>query len=224
MVGAVINETLRLLPPIIDIPKIVREAPQSVTWDGKTVTVPPNTIIHLSAVAVHRNPKYWPHNPSKVSKRKHDLDDWVPKRWFSSTHLVHQKASPEVSSDEPEPQPVPLENTLKKLFVPTKGSYIPFAEGARSCPGKRFAQIEITAVLSAIFKTHSVELDVSAWATDEEVERMGKKERKAVYEKARERARRMIFESQTIVFLQMQEKCPVRFDTRGRERFRECYM
>jgi cytochrome P450 len=217
LVGAVINETLRLLPPIIDIPKIVRETPQSVTWDGKTVIVPPSTIIHLSAAGVHRNPRYWPHNPSIISTKAHDLDDWVPKRWFSSSK---QKTSPEGSSDEPET--VSFENTSKKFFVPTKGSYIPFAEGARSCPGKRFAQIEITAVLSAIFKTHSVELDVSAWASDKEVEGMGRDEKRVVYEKARERARRMVFESETIVFLRMQEKCPVRFVRRGGERFRDC--
>jgi cytochrome P450 len=221
MVGAVINETLRLLPPIIDIPKIVREKPQSVTWEAKTVTVPPGTIIHLSAAAAHRNPRYWPHSPSKISKKNHDLDDWVPERWFSSPKSAPEKDSPSQSDSEPEN--ISFENTPKKLFVPIKGSYLPFSEGARSCPGKRFAQIEITAVLSVIFKTHSVELDVREWASDEEIEGMGKEERKEVYEKARERARRLIFESETIVFLQMQEKCPVRFVRRGGERFQDCY-
>jgi len=51
---------------------------------------------------------------------------------------------------------------------------------------------------------------------------MGKEGRRKVYEKARERARRLIFESETIAFLQMQ-KCPVRFVRRGGERFRNCY-
>ncbi|TVY36928.1 Cytochrome P450 [Lachnellula subtilissima] len=215
MVGAVINETLRLLPPIIDIPKIVREKPQTLMWDGKTVTVPARTIIHLSAAAVHRNPRYYPHSPSTVSKKEHDLDDWVPERWFSSLKQAGKSDAPEIAS---------VENAPKKLFVPIKGSYIPFSEGARSCPGKRFAQIEITAVLSVIFKTHSVELDVSAWASDEEIETMDKDERRVVYEKAIEMARRMIFESETIVVLQMQEKCALRFVKRGGERFRNCYV
>lgn len=65
MVGATMNETLRLCPPIIDIPKIVRETPKSLNWDGKTVMVPPNTIIHLSACSVGRNPAYWPYSPAK---------------------------------------------------------------------------------------------------------------------------------------------------------------
>ncbi|TVY51968.1 Cytochrome P450 3A9, partial [Lachnellula suecica] len=168
MIGAVINETLRLLPPIIDIPKIVRETPQSITWDGKTVSVPPTTIIHLSAVAVHRNPRYWPHSPSKVSAKKHDLDDWVPERWFASS------VSPEVSDDDGKTDPSSFETAPRKLLVPPKGAYVPFSEGRVRVPGN-----EITAVLAVLFKTHSVELDVSTWASDEEVEAMSTRERRA---------------------------------------------
>lgn len=84
MVGATMNKTLRLMPPIIDIPKITR-TPQSLTFDGKTITIPTNVFIHLSAVGVHRNPRYWPHRPSKISSKAHDLDDFVPERWFTSS-------------------------------------------------------------------------------------------------------------------------------------------
>ena len=78
MLGATINETLRLMPPLIDFPKIVRGAPQPLTFDGKTVSVPTSTMIHVSTVGVQRNPRYWPSSPSKLSNKTHDLDDWVP--------------------------------------------------------------------------------------------------------------------------------------------------
>ncbi|KAH8657208.1 cytochrome P450 monooxygenase-like protein [Tricladium varicosporioides] len=218
MVGAVINETLRLLPPIIDIPKITREKSQTIKYNDRTITVPPNTMIQLSAVGVQRNSQYWPHTSSKISNKAHDLDDWVPQRWLNADPSEKKEVKDEW--DEA-PDVASFDQKTSKLFTPSKGSFIPFAEGGRSCPGKRFAQIEITAVLSVIFKTYSVELDVSRWASDEEVGRMNFSERIAIYQKAMVEARRMIFGSETIVFLQMQEKCPVRFVQRGAERFRD---
>jgi cytochrome P450 len=227
MVGATMNETLRLMPPIIDIPKIVRGAPQPLTFDGKAVTVPTNTFIHLSAAGVHRNPRYWPNSPSKVTNKAHDLDDFVPQRWLPASRKSTDKSTKlQESSDASDADG--LENAYfesgEGLFVPTRGAYIPFSEGARSCPGRRFAQVEITAVLAAIFQTYSVELDVCEWASDTDVDRMGKAERKVLYEKAKSRARKLVFASKVIITLQMKgTHVPVRFVKRGEERFMDCY-
>jgi cytochrome P450 len=235
MVGATMNETLRLMPPIIDIPKITR-TPQSLTFDGKTIAIPTNVFIHLSAVGVHRNPRYWPHRPSKISSEAHDLDDFVPERWFtsSSTKNPAQDSRPTTPpSSKTGPQnPDGLETVSfecspssgEGLFTPPKGAFIPFSEGARSCPGRRFAQVEITAVLTLIFKTYSLELDVGEWASDAEVERMGVEERREVYEKAKKKAKKFIGESKTVVTLQMRSGVPVRFVRRGSERFAGCYV
>jgi cytochrome P450 len=226
MVGATMNETLRLCPPIIDIPKIVRETPRSLNWDGKTVMVPPRTMIHLSACSVGRNPAYWPHNPSKISSRKHDLDDFVPERWLSTTKKANGVTGPSATSkfeNADEVKNASFESG-DGLFVPPKGAFVPFSEGARSCPGKRFAQVEIMAVLAVIFKTYSVELDVREWASDEEIEAMGKAERRNVYEKAMTKARKMVRESETIIALKMYGKVPVRFVERGKERFMSCFV
>lgn len=240
MVGATMNETLRLMPPIIDIPKITR-IPQPLTFDGKTITVPPNTFIHLSAVGVHRNPRYWPHSPSKITTKAHDLDDFVPERWLTAAKPPRQTPRPSPPPDPQRGSPAPdgLEAAAAPsfdsgpssssgdddaLFTPVKGSYIPFSEGARSCPGRRFAQVELTAVLAVIFSTYSLELDVGEWAGDGEVGRMGPGERRAVYERAKARARKAIGESETVVTMQMRSGVPVRFVERGRERFRACYV
>lgn len=217
MVGAVMNETLRLCPPIIDIPKVVRETEKALNWDKKTVTVPPNTIIHLSACSVGRNPRYWPNSSSKISGRAHDLDDFVPERWLrKANETIHSNGSDLEDGDGP--KKVSFE-AGDGLFVPSKGAFVPFSEGARSCPGKRFAQVEIMAVLAVIFKTYSVELDVREWASDVELEAMGSADRRKVYEKAMAEARRLIRESETIIALKMHGKVPVRFIKRGEERF-----
>ncbi len=223
MVGAVINETLRLMPPIIDIPKIVRGAPQPLTFDGKTVEVPTSTMIHISAVGAQRNPRYWPYDPSKLSNRTHDLDDWVPERWLSSTKRTAEKATTDDSESEDGENTTSFD-TNDGLLVPPKGVFIAFSEGARACPGRRFSQIEITAVLSVIFRSYSLELDVSEWASDAQIEKMSKDERRAVYKKGMNKARALIAASRSEIFLQMRGNYPVRFVKRGEEKFMGCYV
>lgn len=231
MVGATMNETLRLVPPIIAIPKVTR-TPQPLTFDGKTIIVPANTLIHFSVVGVHRNPRYWPHSPSKISSKAHDLDDFIPERWLQPAKNPVLRPNSPPPSKRSSPAPDGLETASfdsnrgsgEGLFTPPKGAFIPFSEGARSCPGRRFAQVEIMAVLAAIFKTYSLELDVSEWASDAEVERMSTEERKGVYEMAKKRARKFIRESETVITLQMRSEVPVRFCKRGDERFMRCYV
>jgi cytochrome P450 len=222
MLGATINETLRLMPPLIDFPKIVRGAPQPLTFDGKTVSVPTSTMIHVSTVGVQRNPRYWPSSPSKLSNKTHDLDDWVPERWFSSTKKTTEKPSSTDSGSEDSENTTSFDTSDGLLVLP-KGVFIPFAEGARACPGRRFSQIEITAVLAVIFKTYSLELDVSEWASDAQVEKMSKEERRAVYQKGINKARNLIAASQSEIFLKMRGKYPVRFVKRGEEKFMGCF-
>lgn len=40
---------------------------------------------------------------------------------------------------------------------PPKGTYFPWSEGVRNCPGKRFAQVEFVAVMAALFRDHCAE-------------------------------------------------------------------
>ena len=210
--GAIMNETLRVLPPIIALGKVTHE-PQQIHIDGKAVRIPANTHIQFNVIGVQRDPRYWPSQKSQISDKEHDLDDFVAQRWLPSYEKgSNLKAAPESVSDE-------------GLFVPRKGAFIPFSEGARGCPAKRFAQTEIIASLAVIFKVWSVELDVGGWTSDEEVEKMVVAERKVVYEKAIQRARKLMAESESIVTLQMLgESVPIRFVKRGRERFKGCYV
>jgi cytochrome P450 len=220
MPGAVIHEELRLIPAILNVPKGTK-GDQVVTMDGRQFTIPDRTFLHLNIVGTHRNPRYWPERPN----------DFVPERWLPSQ-------SPSSATTEKKEQVVEKENGADglenasfetsgstSLVKPVKGSYIPFSEGARACPGKRFAQVEGTAVLSALFHKYSVELDVSEWASDEEVKGMGVEEKRKVYKKAVEKAEMIIRRSEQIITVQMLpgDKVPLRFVQRGKERFGDVY-
>lgn len=210
MPGAVIHEELRLIPAILNVPKSTH-GDQVVTLDGKQIMIPDNTFIHLNIVGTHRNPRYWPETP----------DEFMPERWLPSQSEKEQVVEKEVNGAEGMDKASFETSGSGSLFKPVKGSYIPFSDGARACPGKRFAQVEGTAVLSAMFHKYSVELDVSEWASDEEVEKMGKEERRKVYQKAIDKAKMLIRRSEQVITVQMLpgDKVPLRFVQRGKERF-----
>ena len=42
------------------------------------------------------------------------------------------------------------------MFVPHRGTYFPWSEGQRNCPGKKFAQVEFVAVMATLFRDHRV--------------------------------------------------------------------
>lgn len=126
--NAVLNEQLRLLGPVVVIPKYTH-APQPLNVDGKHVTVPANTVVRVCIPSLHRNPACWPTS----NTTKSDLEIFRPSRWF---------------------------NPDGSWYSPPRGSYVPFSDGARACLGRRFAQVEVLAVLALILAGHSVELAI----------------------------------------------------------------
>lgn len=222
MAAAVMNETLRLLQPIINIPKSTAPGkPQQINMDGQQYTIPGGAHIFLSA-SVHRNPKYWPvpenyTDPEGIP----DVDRFRPERWLVETKLSDSFV--DINYDDEELRGPSGEDTSAELFKPVKGSYIPFSDGFRSCIGRRFAQVEILAVLAAIFSQYSVELAVDDFATDEEVEKLpkGSKERREIYKKAEDRAKDSLKNKvASIITLQLRgASIPIRLMRRGEERF-----
>ncbi|KAH0537110.1 hypothetical protein FGG08_006071 [Glutinoglossum americanum] len=204
MPGAVMNETLRCFPPVISIPKRTPKGhPQTLIFQNRKVTIPGGCKVSLVVVGTHQNPKYWPGD---------DLRKFRPERWLvdpTSVNTANDSAGGE--------------GAATSLFRPPRGAYIPFSEGYRACLGRRFAQVEILAVLAVLFREYSVELAVDEWATDEEVDKMpvGGDERRAVWEKAAERARWLVSGgSSSVITLGVRAgKVPVRWTRRGEERF-----
>ena len=235
MAGAVMNEELRLIPPVIGIPKsTAKGSPQSLIIDGKKCTVPENTLITLNTTATHRNPNQWPTGPPSdpdhpthpLSNRDNDLEEFKPSRW-----LLDPTSKPSTTTNIRDQDKIDTEastlgvntsaDTSSSLYRPPKGAYIPFSEGYRSCLGRRFAQVEILTVLALIFSQYSVELAVDAYASDEEVEKMSEKEKREVWEKAKREVERQMREDMgTIVTLQLRKgSIGLRFVRKGRERF-----
>lgn len=220
-VGAVLNEQLRLMPPIIALPKqVTKSSDQSITVDGKKLTIPAGSKVFLASPNVQRNPRYWPTQPSTISDRDDDLDDFKPERWLL-TKDVGDSGSEHTSDDEF--GGFTGRDAHAKLFRPVRGSYVPFSDGPRSCLGRRLAQVKIMAILAVIFQTCSIELAVDQWATDEEVEKMSQDERKAVYKKAQEAARATIRTATARITLKLHPPgptfIPVRVVKKGDERF-----
>ncbi|CAD6444418.1 e6a8727b-b1bd-4078-91ff-bf9a30c9ee5d [Sclerotinia trifoliorum] len=217
--GATLNEQLRLMPPVVNIPKSVGQGhDQTIFIDGKKITLPAGANINLNAVGLHRNPRYWPNEPSKITSRDDDLNDFKPERWF--TKQVGKDDNAAESSEEDDFGSFTGNNTSASLFRPARGSYIPFSDGARSCLGRRLAQVKIMAVLAVIFQKHSIELAVDEWATDEEVLTMSIDEKKELYSKAQRKARETIRGATSVITLKLHPGfIPVRLMKKGEERF-----
>ena len=241
MSGAVLAEELRLIPPVINVPKHTGEkSPQEpLIINGKGYHVPPNTYVKLSVNAVQRNPAYWPVGPSDnpaqpvdpTSDINNDLDEFKPERWllqpFSSPSsrrdpsLVDGALSNEATPD-----------TSAALFRPVRGAYIPFSDGQRACVGRRFAQVEVLTILAVIFKEYSVELALEEFPTTKSYfERMkrpvamdgiGDAELREVWEQAATEVQRMLrHEMRTLITNKLKNgKVPLRLVRRGEERFR----
>jgi cytochrome P450 len=230
MAGAVMNEQLRLIPPVNVIPKSTApHSPQPITIDGKEYTIPANCSIGLHAVAVHRNPKYWPYGPARKSgainpscSTDNDLDEFKPERWLSKdeTDVVNGAANG-LLNHSADGLAVDTSPDTTCSFKPPKGAYIPFSEGARACLGRRFAQVEILAALAVIFSRYSIELSTEAYAPDEELVKMDGSQKREIWHKARHAAEEKFRnEMGTIITLQLRgEGVTVRICERGREAF-----
>ncbi|KAI9172384.1 Phomenoic acid biosynthesis cluster cytochrome P450 monooxygenase [Paramyrothecium foliicola] len=212
MLAAVMNETLRLLPPVVDTPKMVsKNHDQVVKMDGRDYTLAANAGVSILTAPVHRMPRYWPTKPSKIHAGKSDIDDFVPERWFEK-HGPYGNDSREAGVDA---------EISEQLFRPAAGAFVPFSAGARSCIGRRIAQVEIIAMLAVFFQTYSVELAVDEWASDEEVSGMSKQEARRVYGLAQTKTRETLATVETLLTLKLHGKkhVPLRLVKRGEERF-----
>ena len=220
MLGAVMAEELRLIPPVVGIPKVVTpHTPQGLNVGGKHYIAPERAYITIHAVGLHRNPKHWPHTSEQ------DLHEFRPERWLldpskASTNTDDDTYETEegLEADGPDKRP----DTAASLFRPAKGAYVPFSEGYRSCLGRRFAQVEILAVLAVVFKNWSVELDVGEWLSDKELETATEQQKRDAWNKADAKARYLLkYGMMAIITMQMRkDKVPMRFVKRGTEKFK----
>ncbi|KAF7929690.1 hypothetical protein BELL_0055g00040 [Botrytis elliptica] len=172
---AIMLETVRLYNPLIGICKSTFEMPQPLTVDGRTITIPPDTRIIANSNALHSHPRYWGDNSL----------EWHPQRWILT------KAENTHSS--------PVEREY--IRTPPKGSYQPWSDSIRACPGKKFSQVEFVAAMVALFKRNRVEIVREEGETEEE---------------AKERVMSVVKDNVIVLLLQMRspEKVGVRWVSR----------
>lgn len=220
MLGACMNETLRVLPSVIEVPKVVTPSQDQVlVIDGESHTIPAGTKIALSAAAVHMNPRHWPTKPSKLEAGRNDVRDFVPERWFRK---AERKTDEEDGSDEEDFGGFRGRDTSEQLFRPERGAYIPFSDGARACLGRRIAQVELLAALAVLFQRYSVELavDDEVKGGDAEVAQMSRGEQWDVYRKVADQSRATMAAASSLLTLKLHGKhVAVRVVERGQERF-----
>ena len=122
-------ETLRLYAPTFFIPRYTPvQAPiQTLPINGTLRAVLGNTSVTINIQALHTDPKTW----------GSDVLLWRPDRWIVSDPLN------------------PCLDT-ETFYEPPKGTFVPWSEGPRDCPGRKFAQVEFVAVMATLFRKRRV--------------------------------------------------------------------
>ncbi|RAK74326.1 cytochrome P450 [Aspergillus fijiensis CBS 313.89] len=100
--------------------------------------IPENTSIRVNSVALHTDPGAW----------GCDAAEWRPSRWV-------------VGSSTGQPGEDVYDAEMEQKLIA-------WSEGPRVCPGKRFSQIEVLAVLLQLFRRHRVEIVAEPGETVEE--------------------------------------------------------
>ncbi|THV54440.1 hypothetical protein BGAL_0026g00110 [Botrytis galanthina] len=168
---AVLLETLRLWDPLIGIAKSTSSNPQPLTLNGETVTIPANSRVIPNINAMHSHPKYW----------GEDGLEWKPSRWILTEGSSYGENSKSKLKSRPDEE---------HLFSPQKGTYVPWSEGARACPGKKFGQVEFVATMVSLFRKHRIEVVPEKGESVEE---------------ARRRAEKSVWDSEIVLLLQMKK-------------------
>ncbi|KAI4096037.1 MAG: hypothetical protein LQ344_001271 [Seirophora lacunosa] len=130
---AVVYETVRLYTAVA-IAKSTGSSPQSLKLGTNTVLIPKNTVVIPNYSALHTHPRYW----------GDDSLEFEPSRWITRTP----------ATDRSQATSRPVEHFKEPS---TRNSpFVGWSGGARSCPGRKFAQVEFVGVLVGLFRDFRV--------------------------------------------------------------------
>lgn len=96
--------------------------------DSKDSVIPPETDVVINVRSLSTDPSLW----------GSDSLTWRPERWLISPRSQSGKFDEE------------------SLVEQQPGVFVPWAEGPRNCPGKKFAQVEFVGVMATLFRNHRV--------------------------------------------------------------------
>lgn len=146
--ACVMYESLRLFPPVPTPIRTVAGTNQLLKWGDKEMNIPGGFVVALNIIGLHTNPKYW----------GEDAVEFKPERWS-------------LSSDDASENESPRFNGVKNA---ERATFLPWVEGFRACLGRRFAEVEIVAVLAVLFKSHRVRIKVLEGETQETADKRAK--------------------------------------------------
>ncbi|KAL8684485.1 MAG: hypothetical protein Q9218_008274, partial [Villophora microphyllina] len=127
---AVMYETLRLYGSIVFIPRAASSSPQTLSHnhpnhkDSKDIVLPPSTAVNINVQALHTDPATW----------GDDALEWRPTRWLAAQiQDTTRQGTAELGNE---------------CFIQMPaGTFVPWADGPRVCPGQKFAQVEFVRVM-----------------------------------------------------------------------------
>jgi cytochrome P450 len=122
-------ETLRLCHPLGSSSKLTKDA-CDLTVGNNTYRIPPQSNVQVNFCGLHTNTKVW--GSSAMA--------WDPARFIAFDDAQSGKGM-----------------DAEQLRAFPEGVYVPWSHGERICPGKRFSQVELAAVLAILFHKHGVE-------------------------------------------------------------------
>jgi sterol 14-demethylase len=142
LVKNVIQETLRLHPPIHSI---MRKVKTPLPIQGTNWVVPPSHVLLAAPATMGKSDEYFP-----------NADTWDPHRW---EHMVDPKDQEREKMDY----------GYGLVSTGADSTYLPFGAGRHRCIGEQFAYVQITVVVSMIvrhFKLRNMEEKTDLVATD----------------------------------------------------------
>ncbi|KAL4907685.1 hypothetical protein BDW74DRAFT_189130 [Aspergillus multicolor] len=179
---AVVLETLRLYPPIPALPKSAAHETGTTLYlpeTKRTLHLPKGTMVVPSILATQVHPKYWPDDPNV----------WKPTRWIELNNPTKQNSSRNDGIPE-------ARLATEELIQPYPGTYLPWSAGVQYCPGRKFAQVEIVAVVAALLRGHRLRVEMQDGES---------------FEEARARVLRRVNDGYQVLVLQMRDADGTRF-------------
>ena len=135
---ALMLETLRLYPPAPHIHREIASA-QTLQTSSGTLHLPAGMRIYIDSVAVHLSPS-WRNINRTSDPATFDLDSNVPDELvFRPSRWINASGS------------------KTTLLRPEKGTFVPWAAGARVCPGQKMAQVEFVAAMMTLLRRCKIE-------------------------------------------------------------------